>query len=469
MEIVVVPQEITHTKIRISQDKMMEAFGGKTINFMSSQSEDGDDDEEVDSSLLPNEVAPGVRDSSSVSTITATSTITTRRNYPRTARRAQDRDTILVNDEDVEDVATVVTKGSEVTQNSDASKTKRKTTGTGTRKARSSKATTNQSPSKRTRVVRSPKKPTKPARQSEDPTKLVLPDGTIHGWLNFVDSGGYSLTCEEKERVKVFVKEKHRNTAFVSEAVKFHLLVYNMRKSLHVNSARDAWTEVLPPKSAVNFEFCCLFLMVATPNTPDDKIIEVFGPLFANNFVTDEWVLQKGIEGISDVLTVLGRQHMTAKYIVSIAEQWKGVPRNYRSLTNLPGVGAKVALVTVAECFNLFQGVPCDVHMVRIFKALNWMPRTLDEDCLVAMESNKKGKRDDEYELARASIEGWFPMEFWSQLNQTYAGLGQLLRIDESRKAILNYVDKDTRDWTSKWRLTDLRGMRSLVQAYQQS
>jgi hypothetical protein len=148
MEIVVVPQEITHTKIRISQDKMMEAFGGKTINFMSSQSEDGDDDEEVDSSLLPNEVAPGVRDSSSVSTITATSTITTRRNYPRTARRAQDRDTILVNDEDVEDVATVVTKGSEVTQGSDASKTKRKTTGTGTRKARSSKATTNQSPSK---------------------------------------------------------------------------------------------------------------------------------------------------------------------------------------------------------------------------------------------------------------------------------------------------------------------------------
>jgi hypothetical protein len=85
------------------------------------------------------------------------------------------------------------------------------------------------------------------------------------------------------------------------------------------------------------------------------------------------------------------------------------------------------------------------------------------------MESDKKGKRDNEYKLARARIEGWFPLEFWSQLNQTsYAGLGQLLQISYSRKAILNFVDKNTRDWTSKWRLTNLRGVQSLVQAYQQ-
>jgi hypothetical protein len=85
------------------------------------------------------------------------------------------------------------------------------------------------------------------------------------------------------------------------------------------------------------------------------------------------------------------------------------------------------------------------------------------------MESDKKGKRDNEYELARASIEGWFPLEFWSQLNHTYAQLRQLLQIDNSRKAIPNFVDKDISDWTSKCRLMDLRGIRSLVQAYQQS
>jgi hypothetical protein len=138
---------------------------------------------------------------------------------------------------------------------------------------------------------------------------VAILDGTINGWINFfVDKGGYLLTCEEKECVKVFVKDKHRNTAFISEAVIVHLLVLNMRKSLHINSAWDAWTEVLPPKLTVNFELCCLFLMVVIPNTPDDKIIEVFGPLFANNFVTEEWVLDKEFQGISDALTVLGRQ-----------------------------------------------------------------------------------------------------------------------------------------------------------------
>jgi hypothetical protein len=68
-----------------------------------------------------------------------------------------------------------------------------------------------------------------------------------------MDNSGYLLTCKEKEHVKVFVKDKHRKTAFVSKAVKFHLLILNMRKSLHVNSAQDAWMEVLPSKWAVNF------------------------------------------------------------------------------------------------------------------------------------------------------------------------------------------------------------------------
>jgi hypothetical protein len=157
--------------------------------------------------------------------------------------------------------------------------------------------------------------------------------------------------------VKVFVKDKHRNTAFLSEAVKLNLLVLNMRVSIHVNLARYVWMEAVPPKLAINFKFCW-FLMVATPNTPNDKIIELFGPLFANNFVTNKWVLDKEIQGISDALTVLGRQYITAKYIVSIAEQWKGVPRNYWLLTDLLCVGAKVALVTVAECLIDFKAYP---------------------------------------------------------------------------------------------------------------
>jgi hypothetical protein len=49
----------------------------------------------------------------------------------------------------------------------------------------------------------------------------------------------------------------------------------------------------------------------------------------------------------------------------------------------------------------------------------------------------KKGKKDDEYKLAHASIEGWFPPVFWAGLKQNCTSLGQLLQIDESRKVIL--------------------------------
>ncbi len=478
-------------KIRISQCKLMEAFGGKS--FYLPDGEDSEDSPSEDDTSLDLFGLGGVSEGGS--TLTSVSTLTTlsgrtgrvsARNFPR---RAKAKDNVTLVGDDAAECATVVTvvtadhvfniEPSEqpeiaiVHDTTDtlpevitAPKSKKKTKQGGVAKLSSHKPAT----PTRTKRNKMSKTVTSPPRRSRVikhiPSAHVLPDGTLVRWTIFLEGGGYSVTGEEKERVKMFVKDKHRNTAFVSEAVKFHLLVREMRKNLQVDSARDSWTKVLPPKSADNFDFCCLFLMVATPNTPDEKIIEVFDPIMKQNYVTPEWVLEKGVEGIADALRVLGRQNMTAKYIVGIAEKWTGLSRNYRSLMDFPGVGAKVALVTISECFNLAQGVPCDVHMVRIFKALGWMPVTLDEDCLVDMENEKRGKKDDEYEVARASLEGWFPHVFWAELNQTYAGLGQLLRIDESRKTILNFVDNEARNWESKWRLTDLRAIRSLVKAY---
>jgi hypothetical protein len=72
--------------------------------------------------------------------------------------------------------------------------------------------------------------------------------------------------------------------------------------------------------------------------------------------------------------------------------------------------------------------------MVRIFKALGWMSVDLDVDeSLVELETEKerKGKTDNEYKVACALIEGWFPKVAWGELNQTWAGLGQLLAEQE--------------------------------------
>ncbi len=106
-----------------------------------------------------------------------------------------------------------------------------------------------------------------------------LPNGSNESWINFVDNGGYKLTLDKRGAVKRFVETKRTNPVAVAEGLKFHRLVQGMRTELS-NSARDAWDLVLPPNTFENFNFCCLFHMIATPAVTDDSIILVFGPLF---------------------------------------------------------------------------------------------------------------------------------------------------------------------------------------------
>jgi endonuclease III len=295
-----------------------------------------------------------------------------------------------------------------------------------------------------------------------------LPNGSYDSWVNFLDNGGYKLTLDQRCTVKRFVKSKLDNPVSVAEGLKFHRLILSMRSELST-SARDAWDLVLPPKSYPNFDFCCLFLMIATPAVTDDSIILVFGPLFRDYHVTPGWVLEEGESGIADRLRALGRQTMTARYIYSAAKNWTGMPRDYRELSSFLGVGPKISLVCIAVCYGDEQGAPCDVHMVRIFKALGGMVVEHDVDeSLVKLETerDKKGKTDIEYEVARACIEGWFPKIAWGELNQTWAGLGQLLNKKEERKKIAEFVDAESMSWTGNWREADRKSMGRILNAY---
>jgi hypothetical protein len=272
------------TKIRISHSKVLEAFGGKSFHW------DGGDDgseseDEVSALSFGVKLVPHVEAGStftSVSTLTPVSCSTgSGRNFPR---RAKEKEVVVL------DSGTFVTDNVlEVPQDVIPTASKEKVP----KKSRTTKATKSPTPTRSKRTSKFSKTVPSPTRRLKitagPPTAHhVLPDGTLNVWSVFLDGGGYAVTGEEKDRVKMFVKEKHRNTAFVSEAVKFHVLVREMRKNLDVDSARDCWTKVLPLKSSDNFNFCCLFLMVATPNTPDEKMIEVFSPIMKDNYVTPE-------------------------------------------------------------------------------------------------------------------------------------------------------------------------------------
>lgn len=95
------------------------------------------------------------------------------------------------------------------------------------------------------------------------------------------------------------------------------------------------------------------------------------------------------------------------------------------------------------------------------------MEEELDSLVELNNEKEKKGKIDTEYKVAPASIEGWFPQEFWLVMNQTWAGLGQLLNKKESWKAIAEFVDAAARDcWSGQWRAEDFRCRSKIMKSY---
>jgi endonuclease III len=140
--------------------------------------------------------------------------------------------------------------------------------------------------------------------------------------------------------------------------------------------------------------------------------VDIFEPIFQNNLVTIDWrVLEQTEEGLRELLRPLGRQANSSKFVIASMTELKkrgGVlPRDYRVLTQFPGVGPKVALVTCQEVYGNAQGVLHDIHMCQELTALGWVPPS-DESSLVDFLSKKEAYN---YKMCRASMEGWFPRD----------------------------------------------------------
>ena len=67
-----------------------------------------------------------------------------------------------------------------------------------------------------------------------------------------------------------------------------------------------------------------------------------------------------------------------------------------------------------------------DSHLRNIFRLLGWVPNE---------ESGSKCTM-----LARAIVEGWFPKQKWGELNQQYAGIGQLFRNKNTASKFLQHA-----------------------------
>lgn len=126
---------------------------------------------------------------------------------------------------------------------------------------------------------------------------------------------------------------------------------------------------------------------------------------------TIENIAQTSVDDIDRLIVCVGFHTTKAKNLQAAAEaclrhHGKRVPRDIEGLMSLPGVGPKMAYLTLGIAFGIHQGLCIDTHIHRIANSLHWISTKSAEETRVCME-------------------GWLPKEEWKDFNATMVGLGQ--------------------------------------------
>ena len=188
----------------------------------------------------------------------------------------------------------------------------------------------------------------------------------------------------------------------------------------------------------------------------------------------EHWVIDQGESKIAELLKPLGHNKDCAKYILKAAyhfrDMWKGVmPRDYCKLMELDGVGPKIALLTIYEVYRQMQGIPMDIHMLRQFTSLGWVPDTTNlfsSTCAFLEPMKEKTKPSYKEKVCWAALESYIPKVLWEALNPCWAGFGQLMREStEARKKVVDYLNTSSHDFDSSIRAVDrIRFLRLLAE-----
>ncbi|KAL1244208.1 Endonuclease III-like protein [Trichinella spiralis] len=116
-------------------------------------------------------------------------------------------------------------------------------------------------------------------------------------------------------------------------------------------------------------------------------------------------ILQTDESDLAELIYPVGFCKSKAKYIKKTTEilqsQYDGdIPKSVDELCQLPGVGPKMALLTMLTAWNQCEGIAVDTHVHRISNRLGWLPSPTKQP-----EQTRKG------------LENWLPKSYWPQIN----------------------------------------------------
>lgn len=133
-----------------------------------------------------------------------------------------------------------------------------------------------------------------------------------------------------------------------------------------------------------------------------------------------EALLQVSPEQLNQYINKVGFHNNKTRFIKQVAmilkNQFGGdIPDTIEGLVSLPGVGPKMAFLTMSAAWGRDEGIGVDVHVHRITNLWHWHKTNTPEQ-------------------TRAELESWLPRDKWHPLNHLLVGLGQTICLPVGRR-----------------------------------
>ncbi|GFR22256.1 hypothetical protein TNCT_12052 [Trichonephila clavata] len=157
------------------------------------------------------------------------------------------------------------------------------------------------------------------------------------------------------------------------------------------------------------FRYQTLISVMLSSQTRDEVTFAASQRLIEHGLTVDN-ILKTPDEKIGELIYPAGFWKTKIKFIKNttqiLKDQYNGdIPRTYKELCKLPGVGPKMAHIVMSVGWNDTVGIAVDTHVHRISNRLGWV---------------RKPTKDPEE--TRKALEKWLPKDQWGPINLTLMG-----------------------------------------------
>ena len=159
--------------------------------------------------------------------------------------------------------------------------------------------------------------------------------------------------------------------------------------------------------------FQILVALMLSSQTKDPVTYAAMNRLRQHN-LSIEFIDKISCNELMQLIKPVGFYRRKAEYLKQTAkilmEKYNGdIPKTIDELKKLPGVGPKMAHLTMITGWNQLTGIAVDTHVHRISNRLQWTTRTKQP------------------EQTRKQLEKWLPKNYWNKINHLFVGFGQTI------------------------------------------